>query len=770
MRRIGLVVGYVCLLGSLTFGAGHSFPNYQVVNGWAVAEGDILLGREQEIDKDARGVAYQGGRWTNGVIPYVLDPSLRHPEIIVEAMQEWSSRTSIRFVRRTNEPNFIRVRPSSDSLACSATIGMKPGENPVFADGDCGFPTIVHELGHVIGLYHENTRVDRDRYIEVLWENIRREYRFNTFAANVDSPTSHPYDFGSIMHYSAIAFNRGNMPTMRTKPEGIPIGWALTVSALDAEGVDRMYGAQPKGVTISANPEGVQVLVDGRLVRTPVTFDWKPGETHTLSVQRQDTPNAVYDFGTWSDGGAQTHTIVVTPERSAYVVNMIRWIPIGNRPASGGTMEVAPRATAGLYLDGSVVTLAAKPNPGYFFTGWRSDNLVNHNMDRFAESRWTMTVTPMLFRVAPSFSTTAPTIIESNLKNTSAGVEVDGEFYRMPVAFDWKPGESHRIRVDERFSEGHATRRIFTGWSDDWAAQAPGATRTFVADGRGATLKATYRSQYQLAHALMPAGSGRIRLQPASPDGFYDEGATVTLTADPSAGYAFVNWTYDLVGTGANRELQVLQPTQLMAHFSGPNRLGNIGNAASAQFAMPVAGSRNYFFVPGLDGSQPVEVWFDGKITQTFDSGEGWVEALVPANLEGREVTTLEITTRQMRMNPTRVGLVPAAPAFYNSWDFENGVAAVNEDEEWNSPDQPARAGSRVLLILTGHGTLRPEDFRVRIGSSEAEVLWVWEEEDLPGVAVVEVVVPDTGLTGEVPIVAMVKGERTLPDLTISVK
>ncbi|EDO36645.1 predicted protein, partial [Nematostella vectensis] len=56
---------------------------------------------------------------------------------------------------------------------CCSAVGRVGGRQEVFLGYGChGFGTILHELGHVIGFWHEQMRPDRDDYVEVLHQNI----------------------------------------------------------------------------------------------------------------------------------------------------------------------------------------------------------------------------------------------------------------------------------------------------------------------------------------------------------------------------------------------------------------------------------------------------------------------------------------------------------------------------------------------------------------------------------------------------------------------
>ena len=71
-------------------------------------------------------------------------------------------------------------------------VGRVRGGQDIFLGGrGCWtFGIVLHELGHAIGFWHEQSRPDRDEYLEVLNENILKAYRYNYIKksrAQVDS-------------------------------------------------------------------------------------------------------------------------------------------------------------------------------------------------------------------------------------------------------------------------------------------------------------------------------------------------------------------------------------------------------------------------------------------------------------------------------------------------------------------------------------------------------------------------------------------------------
>lgn len=83
---------------------------------------------------------------------------------------------------------------------------------------DCaGVGTILHLLMHVLGFYHENARIDRDEYINVVWSNIAENNKKH-FGKYIVPYHGQDYDYHSITHLPKEAFGKdARRPTMINK-------------------------------------------------------------------------------------------------------------------------------------------------------------------------------------------------------------------------------------------------------------------------------------------------------------------------------------------------------------------------------------------------------------------------------------------------------------------------------------------------------------------------------------------------------------------------
>ena len=224
---------------------------YEIVQGFAVFEGDILLGTVDQDGHLIQNLRYRGlgrsdtfCRWPDGIVPFEFPDTASdiQRQNVRDAIDHWMNNTSVKFVERTtdnesNYPNFLRFDTGN---GCASFVGMQGGEQSVMLSDACKVGSIIHELGHAVGLFHEHTRPDRDSYVTIRRDHIFTDKNINFDILDAGVAQLGEYDYGSIMHYGEYFFSRTGERTIAA-PDGIKIGQRDALSQLDVEAVENMY-------------------------------------------------------------------------------------------------------------------------------------------------------------------------------------------------------------------------------------------------------------------------------------------------------------------------------------------------------------------------------------------------------------------------------------------------------------------------------------------------------------------------------------------------
>jgi len=204
----------------------------------------VVIGDMMFRASDLLTTGFSGNKWTDGKFVYQFDSNVSpaNQSRFLDACKAWEDVSAVECVQRTSEENFVHVLSSNFNRSF---VGMIGGRQDLEIYNWNWKYIIAHEIGHALGLAHEQSRSDRDTYVEILFNNIRSGTE-NNFQKR--STTNHsPYDFRSIMHYGPLAFSKdGISPTIEPRSgyeaEGSHMGNRQYLSSQDAAGMASHYG------------------------------------------------------------------------------------------------------------------------------------------------------------------------------------------------------------------------------------------------------------------------------------------------------------------------------------------------------------------------------------------------------------------------------------------------------------------------------------------------------------------------------------------------
>ena len=280
------------LFSTLVFAQGGLYPNTSVTTvrirdangernvayfltntGYAIINGDIVYGTEAEfrrvivnpqssvsrrarrsMEKRSNSVFPNSGRlWPGNTITYKFETAAVESQlssIVDAAIDRWRSKVPcLNFVR--NSPSAITsstVVTIYNTDGCSASwVGNPPGLTKAMHLGaGCGTNEATHEWGHILGLYHEHKRHDREAHSHFTCQNLRDydnngvypppktqccqldefccglacqfTYDLTTYTDFDGQANGGAYDLNSIMHYRRDAFAKPGLTTLTNSP------------------------------------------------------------------------------------------------------------------------------------------------------------------------------------------------------------------------------------------------------------------------------------------------------------------------------------------------------------------------------------------------------------------------------------------------------------------------------------------------------------------------------------------------------------------------
>ncbi|MEM3387884.1 MAG: hypothetical protein QW491_00515 [Thermoproteota archaeon] len=284
-------------------------------------------------------------------------------------------------------------------------------------------------------------------------------------------------------------------------------------------------------VTVTTEPEGLSITVDGAVYTSPQTFTWLSGTVHTIgTISPQLKENTIYTWVYWSDGGGISHAVTATGD-ATYTAYFKRQCLVGFDQTG---------------LDGSatgvVVTVngVAKSYGDLPFSEWYDENdWISYGYAETVESSETgkrFTLSSVTGPGSPFQVSSSTLIVGSYVTQYFLSVETEpGGLANIPGGGWHDANTLVSLTAPGAIPVSQGVRYRFSHWSIDGASQGPGVNPITVSMSMPHTATAHYVLQYYLT-VDSPYGA------PNPSSGWFDAGTVVTASVTSP-------WPVDAAGT-----------------------------------------------------------------------------------------------------------------------------------------------------------------------------------------------------------------------------
>jgi len=316
----------------------------------------------------------------------------------------------------------------------------------------------------------------------------------------------------------------------------------------------------------------------------------------------------------------------------------------------------------------------------------------------------------------------------------------------------------------------------------------------FLRFGSDLAVAASTSDSWISVNPLAPAQSGPVTIgvsPVALPPGTYHGQVTLTVSGFATGAPVISRRIPVDLYVDQPADPRILSVSSGMSFLNGPLAPGLIFSILGTGLGPSpgVAGQpdpQTQLFTRSLGG---VQVLVNGILCPVLYASDMQINAIAPYSLHSKDSAAVAVRRNGVLSSEVPVHVSPASPGLFSSSASGAGPGAIlNQDQSFNSPQNPAAKGSIVSLFGGGDGQSSPQGIdgltsiaplpapllpvSVFIGGIPAtDISYAGAAPTLVGgVLQVNVRIPASAPSGNVPVVLVVGGASSQPGLTVSVR